>query len=161
MRSIRRERVPAPNTATQVGPLPWQGPRTSQATGSRWARSRRGPCSIRGKLVLRFRFEVSGVVALVQLARRLARGAVDHPPALYRRPLVDLVRPALDVLVVLHAEELGGAVLPELRQPAVPGPDRDVGDSVGRAGDILAFREPAIEHIEQALRLHCEAVDRI
>src|SRR6185437_12395704 len=40
-----------------------------------------------GQLVLRLRREVAGVVALAQLARRLAGDAVDHAPAPDRRPL--------------------------------------------------------------------------
>ena len=71
-----------------------------------------------------FGVEIAGVVALVQLARGLAADAVDHPPALHGRPFGDRVGPALHVLVLLHAEELGRAVEPALRQPAIPGPDR-------------------------------------
>ena len=37
-------------------------------------------------LVLRFRLEIAGVVALVKLVRRVAHGAVDHAAALDRRP---------------------------------------------------------------------------
>src|SRR5437763_1583471 len=71
----------------------------------------RKPRSVRGgELVLRLRVEVAGVVALVQLLGRIAGGAVDHAPALHGRPRVDLVSPAVDVLVLLRAKELGAAV---------------------------------------------------
>jgi hypothetical protein len=38
--------------------------------------------SARGDLVLRFRGEIAGVMALVQLFFRLPAGVVDHAPAL-------------------------------------------------------------------------------
>src|SRR4030081_2755953 len=73
-------------------------------------RQRRSParesCSTRsGELVLRLRVEVASVVALVQLARRLAGETVDHAPALHGRPFEEGVGPALDVLVLLHRQE--------------------------------------------------------
>src|SRR5437870_5006851 len=55
-------------------------------------------------LVLRFGLEIAGVVTFVQLARRVAPGAVDHAPTLHRRALRDGVSPALHILVVLHRE---------------------------------------------------------
>src|SRR5271168_2439353 len=106
--------------------------------------------SIRGcKLVLRLRVEVAGVVALVQLARWLAGKAVDHAPAPDGRPFKEHIGPALDVLVLVDREELGRPILAELRQPAVPGEDGDVGDRVVGTRGILALRQTAIEHVEQ------------
>ena len=48
-----------------------------------------------------------------------------------------------------------------LRQAAIPRPDRDVGDRVAVAGDVFAFRQASVEHVELPLRLHGEAVDGI
>jgi hypothetical protein len=42
-------------------------------------------------------------VALAQLARRFAAGAIDHASALHRRPFEQRVGPALRVLVVQQA----------------------------------------------------------
>src|SRR3954453_15682088 len=80
-----------------------------------------------GGLVLRLRFEVAGVVAFVQLLRGVAGGAVYHAPALDGGACVDLVGPAIDVFVLVHAEEFGGAVLPELHQPPTPRETRHIG----------------------------------
>ena len=46
-------------------------------------------------------------------------------------------------------------------QRAVPGPDRHVGDRVVVAREVLAFRQAPVEHVELALHLHREAVDRV
>src|ERR1051325_9806797 len=77
-----------------------------------------------GDLVLGLGLEIAGIVPLEQLLRRLAGGAVDHAPALHRRPGPDLLGPADDIFVLVRADELGAAVLIELHQPAIPGPDR-------------------------------------
>src|ERR1700754_1668407 len=53
-------------------------------------------------LVLRAGLEVAGVVTLVQLARGIAPGAVDHATALHGRAFGDGVGPALHVLVLVH-----------------------------------------------------------
>ena len=45
---------------------------------------------MRSQLILRLRLEVVGVVALVQLARGLAREAVDHAPAFHGWPLREI-----------------------------------------------------------------------
>src|SRR5205807_135818 len=92
---------------TRVKPLKQRGPYISGAVRS-----------VRGhELVLRLGREIAGVVALAQLARRLAAHAVDHAAALHGWPLEQHVGPALDVLVILHAQELGRAVLPAFREP--------------------------------------------
>src|SRR3981189_2104772 len=52
----------------------------------------RGSRDPRDELVLRFSIEIAAIVALVQLTRRLAVGAIDHG-ALYGRPLEDRVSP--------------------------------------------------------------------
>ncbi len=49
-------------------------------------------------LVLRLGLEIAGIVALVQLARRIAPGAVDHAAALHCRAFGDRRGPALHVL---------------------------------------------------------------
>src|ERR1051325_175433 len=77
-----------------------------------------------GDLVLGLGLEIAGVVPLEQLLRRLAGRAVDHAPALHRRARPDLLGPADDIFVLVRADELGAAVLIELHQPAIPGPDR-------------------------------------
>ena len=63
-------------------------------------------------LVLRLSVEIAGLVALMQLARRIAVGAVDLTTALDGGPLQQFVSPAVDVLVILHAEELAAAIEP-------------------------------------------------
>ena len=65
------------------------------------------------------------------------------------------------MLVLLHLQEFGGVVEHAERQPAVPGPDRDVGDGVIGAAEEAAFGEAAVEHVELALGLHREAVDGV
>src|SRR6516165_2461225 len=158
-----RPSTPAPTwvRSRRRSPTEWKPPRRSSPPDLR----RNNPltsCSIGGReLVLRLGFEIAGVVAFVQLARWLAGKAVDHATALDGRPLVDHVGPALDVLVLVHRQELGRAVLPKLGQPAIPGKDGNVGDRIAIAGHVFALRQPAIEHIEQAFRLHREAIDRI
>src|SRR5262249_8880535 len=98
-----------------------------------------------GDLVLRFRREIAGVVAFAELFRGRAARAVDHAAALDGGPREDGVGPALDVLVVLHGTELGRTVVPALRQPAVPGKDRDIGDGVGAAREIRGPGEAPLE----------------
>lgn len=96
--------------------------------------ARRPFAVLSGQLVLRPGVEVAGVMAFVQLARRLAAGPVDLAAARYRRPCEDLVGPAQDVLVFVHGQEFVGTVLPAFDQAAVPGPDCHVGDRERRAG---------------------------
>src|SRR5258708_2389015 len=92
------------------------------------------------ELVLRLRFEVAGIVPLVELIRGIAAQPVDFAAALYRRASADHRRPALQMLIILHLQEFGAAILVVLRQAAIPRPDRDVGDRIGIAGDVFAFR---------------------
>src|SRR5262245_10779954 len=63
---------------------------------------------LRRQLILRSGLEVAGMMALVQLLRRIADGAVDHAPALHGGPPGDRVGPALNVGVLLNLQELGG-----------------------------------------------------
>jgi succinate dehydrogenase/fumarate reductase flavoprotein subunit len=65
----------------------WIAGHAATGTAPRAAALRRRPSRSLGggELVLSLGREVGGVVALVQLARRLARKAVDHAPALHRR----------------------------------------------------------------------------
>src|SRR5712664_730397 len=73
-------------------------------------------------LVLRLRFKITGLMALVQLARRIAPGAVDHASALDARAFGNGIGPALHVLVRVHIEEFAGAIEHALGQTAVPRP---------------------------------------
>src|SRR3954471_18777134 len=113
------------------------------------------------QLVLRAKLEIARVVALVQLIRRIALQAVDDPSTLHRRALADQVGPALDVLVVLDRQKLARAIQQSLGEAAVPRPYGDVGDGVVVAGEIFAFGQPPVEHVELPLGLHREAVDRV
>src|ERR1700681_3754337 len=61
-------------------------------------------------LVLRLRLEIAGVMALMQLARRIALDTVDHAAALHGRTLGELVGPALHVLVFVHSEKFARTV---------------------------------------------------
>jgi hypothetical protein len=110
---------------------------------------------------LRLRFEIGGVVPLVQLSRGIAGDAIDHPPTSYRWTLEKHVGPTLDVLIILDAKELGRAVKPALRQSTVPRENRNVGDRVSAAGDILILDQAPVEHVELTLHFHGEAVNRI
>src|SRR5580704_19164517 len=94
-------------------------------------RRQAGPELLGCQLVLGPQFEIAGVMAFVQLVRGIALQAVDDAPPLDGWTLADDVGPALDVLVVLHRQELAGAVQQSLGQAAVPRPHRDVGDGVG------------------------------
>ena len=97
-----------------------------------------------GELILRLRLKVAGVVALVQLARRLAGEAVDHASAPDRRPLGDGIGPALDILVLRHLQELAGLVDQALGERAVPGPDRHISDGVLRPAQVFAFGQAPV-----------------
>src|ERR1700722_13274845 len=77
----------------------------------------------RREFVLCPRLEIAGVVALAQLARRLALHAVHHPPALHGRALEEGIGPTLHVFVFLNAQEFGGIVGPALCETTVPGED--------------------------------------
>src|SRR5437867_11537667 len=73
-------------------------------------------------LVLRLVVEIAGLVPLVQLARRIARDAVDHAAALHGGALCDRVGPALHVLVFVPRQEFAGAIDQAFRQRAIPWP---------------------------------------
>ncbi len=101
-------------------------------------------------------------MALAKLLGRRSLHPVHHAPATHRRPRQERVGPAVHVPVLVGREKLGrAAVRPSLDEAAVPGKDRDVGDAVARAAEVLALREPAIEHVELALHLHGEPIDRV
>ena len=65
--------------------------------------------SLRGcrELVLRLRFEVAGIVPLVELIRGIAAQPVDLAAPFHRRALADQRRPALQILIILHLQEVG------------------------------------------------------
>src|SRR5258708_7705949 len=113
------------------------------------------------ELVLRLCVEIAGVVALVQLARGLAPGAVDHAPALHSRALGDRVGPALHVLVCLDLKEFARTIQQALREAAIPGPHRDVRDGIIVACEIFVVWKAAVKHVELALYLHRESIDRV
>src|SRR5690606_41335135 len=54
--------------------------------------------------------EVAGVVAFVELAGKLADYAIDHAPALHRRPRGNRVGPALDVAIILDLQEFASVI---------------------------------------------------
>jgi hypothetical protein len=66
--------------------------------------------SLSRQLVLRLGLEVTSVVPLVQLGRRITIGAIYHPPSLYRWPCEDCVNPSQNILVFLRAQELACSV---------------------------------------------------
>src|ERR1700739_4498076 len=123
--------------------------------------SRNGSSSSGGELVLRLGVEIASVVAVVQLARRLTVNAVDHPSPPYCRPLHECVSPTTHVLVVLHAQELGGSVEHAFGQRAIPREDGHISDRVDAARDVLTFREATLEDIELSLHLHGKPIDCI
>src|SRR5258708_24241026 len=98
----------------------------------RWRSRLGGAC----ELVLRLCLEIAGVVALVQLARGLAPGAVDHAPALPSRALGDRAGPPLHVLECLDLKEFARTIQRPLREAAIPGPHRDVRDGIIVASKI-------------------------
>src|SRR5581483_10582874 len=112
-------------------------------------------------LVLCLRLKVTGIMALVQLARGIALNAVDHAAALHRGALRELVGPALHVLVFVQGEDFAGAVNEPLGERAVPRPGRHVGDGVLVACKIFVVGEPAVEHVHLPLHLHGVTVDGI
>src|SRR5580704_2812084 len=138
-------------------------PRADRAAGGRCDDSdaRSGGGRLRRELVLGLEVKIACVMGLMQLTCKIAVGLVHDAPSLHRRTRGDCIGPAQDVLVIVHAEKLGRAVLSAPHQSAVPGPDGHVRNRVVGARDIFAFREAAVEDIEQALRLHCEAIDGV
>lgn len=125
--------------------------------------SAQGKCgrALLGQFVLRLRVEVAPIMAFVQLLSKIAYGAVDHPAPLNGGPLGNRLCPADDMNVLLPLQELTRTVLCALRQAAIPGPNRHIGDRVLIASHILVFREVPIQHVQLALRFHREPVDRI
>src|SRR5690348_3447414 len=88
--------------------------------------------SLRGfssEFILRPGIKVACIMALVQLARRIAVGAVHHAAALHGRTLKQRIGPALDVAITLPVNKFARAVQPAFHQPSIPGEDRHVGDS--------------------------------
>jgi GMC oxidoreductase len=122
------------------------------------ARRLRGLLTSRHQLLLRFRLEITGVVAFVQLTGEFAIDAVDHPTALDGWPLADRVDPAPNVPVLFRLKELGSLIEPALCQTCVPRPDGDVGDRVVATSDVFVRFEPPVEHVQLTLRLHGEPV---
>ena len=73
----------------------------SKASWTLPASLHRGCSTGRRKLVLGLGLEIAGVMALVQLARRLTEDPIDHTSALHGWPFEELVGPVMDVLVIL------------------------------------------------------------
>src|SRR5579862_5294178 len=99
------------------------------------------------RAVLRLGVEIASVVPFVQLARWLTVNAVDHPSSPDCRPLHECVSPTTHILVVLHAQELGGSVENALGQRAIPREDGHISDRVDAARDVLTFREATLEDV--------------
>src|SRR3546814_7928254 len=76
-----------------------------------------------------------------------------------RRARRELVRPALNILVIVDLQEFARVIDESLGERAIPGPDRHVGDRIIAARDILMRRQLAIEHVELALHFHRIAVE--
>ena len=100
-------------------------------------------------------------MAFTKLLARLATDAIDHAPAFDRFPRIDFLRPPHGVGIGFGIHELGRIILPVQQQPAIPGPDRNVGDGVFVAAHVAIIDEMAVEHIELALYLHGETVDGV
>src|ERR1700722_4202555 len=115
----------------------------------------------RRQFVLGFRFEVAGIVTLVQLAGRFAADTVDHAATRDCRTFQDRVSPTLNVLIFGDVEEFGGAVLPALRQPAIPRKHRHIGNGIIRTAEPGVFRQPPVEHVHLPFHFHGEPVDRV
>src|SRR3954452_5933762 len=64
-------------------------------------------------------------------------------------------------IFVRREEFVGSGIIAAEGYPAIPWPDRDIGDRIVGARDIFAFGEAAVEDVELALGLHGVAVDRI
>ena len=87
---------------------------------------------------------------------------VHDSATLHRRSRIDLLRPALNIGVALHIQKFPGANIgPVQRNPAIPGPDRNIGDRILIASDIFMFAKLPVEHVELPLHLHRVAVDGI
>ena len=114
-----------------------------------------------GHFVLGLEFEVRCIVALMQLRRRFAPGAIDLAAALHRRAGEDFLRPALQVGVAFDLQELARAIGFTQRQVAVPGPCGDIGDGIFVSAQIAMHGQLAVEYVHLALHLHGEAVDRV
>jgi hypothetical protein len=74
----------------------------------------------RRQFILRFRLEITGIMALVQLAGEFTTDAIDHSPALDGWPPSDRIDPTRNVLVLLCLKELGSLIEPTLGQTGVP-----------------------------------------
>src|SRR5450756_538751 len=87
------------------------------------------------------------VLAPLRIVRRRPVHVSQHrQPAYDCGALVDRVKPAFYVRILLYVH----ALLPVRAQP---GHDRDVGDRVLAAGDILALGQPPVEHSVKPVRL--------
>src|SRR5262245_37802141 len=96
----------------------------------------------------------SRLLLLGELAR-VARQVLAHShPALDRRPLADLVEPALEMLEI-------DDVLPLTLPVDRPWIGDNVGDRILIAGEIRAVMEPVVEHAIEPVRLVRETGDRI
>src|SRR5688572_15315595 len=82
----------------------------------------------RPQFILRLIGKIFSIMALVELARRIALDTIDHAPALDGGTLADLLRPAHDFLVACAIQELACAVQQSLGKRPIPGPDRHVRD---------------------------------
>ena len=74
--------------------------------------------------------DVARIVAFREMACLVSPGTIDHQTALHGRAPRDRIGPTDDVAVLVHGQELAGAIQRSLDQPALPRPDRHVGDGV-------------------------------
>ena len=100
-------------------------------------------------------------MAFMQLLGWFTGHAVHHAPALHRGAGEDGFRPALHILVFMHGKEFRRAIQEALHQPAIPGPNGDIGDGIIITAQIGAFREPPVQHIQLPLGFHRKAINRV
>src|SRR6056297_78946 len=105
-RSLRDQRVTA--TVTRVAPHDLRLFRLKRVPDRVIQRFPSAPLPIsyrrsvsRADPVLGAQLEIAGIMPLVQLHCWIAEGAIDHPTTLNRVAGIDLLRPALEVLVAI------------------------------------------------------------
>mmetsp|Transcript_14551 Transcript_14551/g.57151 ORF Transcript_14551/g.57151 Transcript_14551/m.57151 type:complete len:246 (+) Transcript_14551:55-792(+) len=86
-------------------------------------------------------------------------GRVDEKALLDSGPLTNLLNPGSDILVPGEAQQLLGIV--EDGNAAHPREPRNVSNGIVVASDVGPVGEVLVEHVEQALRLLCVALDAV
>src|SRR5690606_34603363 len=98
--------------------------------------------------------EITRRMPFRHLLIQLAPGAVDLSAALHGGTLTNFLGPAQYMGIAVRFEEFRRLVYLVSGHPAVPGPDRHIGDAVLLAGNVAVIRQLAIEHIQLPLDLH-------